>query len=62
MDSLIRKLLNDEKQRAGKKRQRAVCLLLGESVDEKLICSLINPLAWPQTWQDVEWTLGSLSQ
>lgn len=47
MVSLIRKLLNGEKQRAGKRRQRAVCLVLGESVDEKLICSLINPLAWP---------------
>lgn len=42
---LIRKLLNEEKQRAGKKRQRAVCLLLGESVDEKLIYYLTNPLS-----------------
>lgn len=46
MISLIRKLLNDKKQRASKK-QRAFCLLPGESVDEKLICSLINSLAWP---------------
>lgn len=53
---LIRKLLNEEKQRAGKKRQRAVCLLPGESVDEKLIYYLTNPLSWPpnvaRCWMD----------
>lgn len=46
MLSLIGKLLKDETQRAGR-RQRAVFLQSGESAGEKLICSLINLLAWP---------------